>query len=112
MGGEIDSPIMAMMGEEAPTYKEYVIPTNPAYKSRAVALLQKASEDVGVSVSGGLSGGLNISVDTDSEEVVANLQTIASKLDELLQVFKQSGKSGNTTERAPKANSMSIRNFI
>jgi hypothetical protein len=56
-GGIVKSPI-TMMGEEAPRYPEFVIPTNPAYRRRAQMLLNKASLAVGVNgyAQGGVIG--------------------------------------------------------
>lgn len=46
-GGMVSSPI-TLMGEEAPRYPEFVIPTNPAYRQRARGLLNQASTAIGV----------------------------------------------------------------
>lgn len=64
-GGVVDRPI-AIMGEDAPTFAEYVIPTNPAYRGRAQQLAIAAASAVGVpgfalggildAVKGGASG--------------------------------------------------------
>lgn len=54
-GGKVTMPV-AIMGEEAPTHPEWVIPTNPAYRSRAIGLWAKAAHDIGVP--GFASGGL------------------------------------------------------
>lgn len=40
---------MIMMGEEAPRHPEYVIPTNPAYRKRAVGLYQQLGSELGIS---------------------------------------------------------------
>jgi tail lysozyme/D-alanyl-D-alanine carboxypeptidase-like protein len=45
-GGMVNNP-MVMMGEEAPMYPEFVIPTNPAYRKRAQSLLVQAAGVVG-----------------------------------------------------------------
>jgi hypothetical protein len=59
-GGLVTSPI-TLMGEEAPKYPEYVIPTNPAYRKRAQRLAMQASAEVGVGLArGGAFGGLNL----------------------------------------------------
>jgi hypothetical protein len=112
MGGSINQPTMALMGEDAPKYKEYVIPTNPSYRNRAVDLLNQASSDVGVTASGNLgSGGLNVNVENDNTEVVSNLQVIVSKLDELLKTLS-GNKPTYAPERAVSPNSTSIMNYI
>lgn len=46
-GGLVDRPI-AIMGEEAPRFPEFVIPTNPAYRGRAQQLAAAAAGAVGV----------------------------------------------------------------
>jgi hypothetical protein len=50
-GGVVGAPIV-MMGEEAPRYPEYVIPTNPAYRGRAVGLLSQAAAAIGMATGG------------------------------------------------------------
>lgn len=42
----LNSPLI-MMGEEAPQHPEYIIPTNPAYRKRALSLLFDAAEKLG-----------------------------------------------------------------
>lgn len=46
-GGMVRKP-MAIVGEEAPRHPEFVIPTNPAYRSRAVGLYQQLGKQLGV----------------------------------------------------------------
>lgn len=46
-GGKVTKP-MAIVGEEAPRHPEYVIPTNPAYRSRAMGLWQETGSKLGV----------------------------------------------------------------
>lgn len=46
-GGKVTMPI-AVMGEEAPTHPEWVIPTNPAYRDRAVGLWMETARDLGI----------------------------------------------------------------
>lgn len=46
-GGKVTAPIV-IMGEEAPEHPEWVIPTNPAYRSRAIGLWQLAGRELGV----------------------------------------------------------------
>lgn len=53
-GGVVDSPIV-MMGEEAPTHPEFVIPTNPAYRGRAKGLLAQAAGAIGLADGGVVS---------------------------------------------------------
>lgn len=50
-GGLINRP-MTFMGEEAPHHPEYVIPTNPAYRKRAVGLLGQAAGAIGLAEGG------------------------------------------------------------
>ena len=45
-GGYVNSPI-TLLGEESPTHPEWVIPENPAYRSRALGLWQAAGERIG-----------------------------------------------------------------
>jgi hypothetical protein len=49
--GLVSRPIV-MMGEEAPRHPEYVIPTNPAYRGRAQALLKQAAGAIGFQAGG------------------------------------------------------------
>lgn len=53
-GGLVTSPIV-LMGEEAPTHPEFVIPTNPAYRDRAQQLLMQAMETIGLAEGGVVS---------------------------------------------------------
>lgn len=46
-GGKVTTP-MAIVGEEAPRHPEYVIPTNPAYRGRALGLMGAAMRDLGL----------------------------------------------------------------
>lgn len=46
-GGKVTMPI-AIMGEEAPTHPEWVIPTNPAYRQRAIGLWMSTARDLGI----------------------------------------------------------------
>lgn len=46
-GGKITSPIV-LMGEEAPTHPEWVIPTNPAYRQRAISLWMASARELGI----------------------------------------------------------------
>lgn len=50
-GGIVDKPI-TLMGEEAPTWPEIVVPTNPAYRERARALLLYAARSIGLAAGG------------------------------------------------------------
>lgn len=43
-GGVIDTPTTARIGEDAPLYPEYMIPSNPKYRDRARLLLAQASK--------------------------------------------------------------------
>ena len=52
-GGFVSRPI-TLMGEEAPMHPEFVIPTNPAYRGRARALLAQAAGTIGFA-----GGGVN-----------------------------------------------------
>jgi hypothetical protein len=49
--GLINRP-MTFMGEEAPAHPEFIIPTNPAYRSRAVGLLGQAAKAIGFAQGG------------------------------------------------------------
>lgn len=46
-GDIIDRPTMAMIGEGRQGYPEYVIPTDPAFRKRAMQLFAKLGEDLG-----------------------------------------------------------------
>jgi len=46
-GGKVTAPI-AIMGEEAPQHPEWVIPTNPAYRGRALGLWAAAARELGI----------------------------------------------------------------
>jgi TP901 family phage tail tape measure protein len=50
-GGIVNRP-MTFMGEEAPRHKEFVIPTNPAYRGRARGLVAQAALAVGFAQGG------------------------------------------------------------
>jgi hypothetical protein len=53
-GGLVNSPI-TLMGEEAPKHPEFVIPTNPAYRTRARGLLAQAAGAIGFAKGGVMS---------------------------------------------------------
>lgn len=53
-GGLVNHPI-TLMGEEAPRHPEFVIPTNPAYRSRAQMLLGQAAGAIGLAEGGVVS---------------------------------------------------------
>lgn len=53
-GGLVNRPI-TLMGEEAPRHPEFVIPTNPAYRSRAQGLLAQAAGAIGLAKGGTFS---------------------------------------------------------
>lgn len=46
-GGVVNRP-QVLVGEEAPTHPEFVIPTNPAYRGRATALMAQAASRMGM----------------------------------------------------------------
>ena len=47
-GGIIDRPMLSMVGEEAPAHPEFIIPTNPSRRGRAVGLWLSAGRSLGV----------------------------------------------------------------
>lgn len=55
-GGVVNTP-MAIVGEEAPRHPEYVIPTNPAYRGRAMALTTSLMHELGMAGVPGFSIG-------------------------------------------------------
>jgi TP901 family phage tail tape measure protein len=55
-GGLVNAPI-TLMGEEAPKHPEFVIPTNPAYRTRARGLLAQAAGAIGFAKGGVMSQG-------------------------------------------------------
>ena len=57
-GTRLTAPVV-MMGEEAPAHPEFVIPTNPAYRQRAVGLYQQLGSELGMQAfaKGGILGG-------------------------------------------------------
>lgn len=57
--GLVKTPI-TLMGEEAPRHPEFVIPTNPAYRSRAQGLLKQAAGVIGLAKGGVVSGGTSV----------------------------------------------------
>lgn len=46
-GGRVTRPL-AIVGEEAPRHPEYVIPTNPAYRGRAIGLTHQLVKELGI----------------------------------------------------------------
>lgn len=52
-GNIIDRPMLSLVGEDAPTWPEYIIPTNPLHRDRAVKLLGAATKDIAGFASGG-----------------------------------------------------------
>lgn len=47
-GGIIDRPTLSMVGEGRKGFPEYVIPTDPSFRARAMKLFSKLGEDLGV----------------------------------------------------------------
>lgn len=47
-GGVIDRPMLSMVGEEAPAHPEFIIPTNPSRRGRAMGLWLDAGRALGV----------------------------------------------------------------
>lgn len=47
-GNVIDRPTLSILGEDAPTWSEYVIPTNPRHRQRALGLLGQATAALGL----------------------------------------------------------------
>lgn len=47
-GGYIDHPMLSMVGEEAPAHPEFIIPTNPSRRGRAMGLWLDAGRALGV----------------------------------------------------------------
>ena len=114
-GDKITEPTNAIIGEDAPQYPEYAIPTNPAYKNRAVDLLKSAANDIGVSTSELAGGGMNIHVNSDNTQVVSELQAVVGRLDELIDVMTKSlspMKVAFAPQRVASTDSTNIRNFI
>lgn len=56
-GGKVTRPL-AIVGEEAPRHPEYVIPTNPAYRGRAIGLTRSLMGELGIGVPGFALGGV------------------------------------------------------
>lgn len=56
VGGRVRKPALLSIGEEAPTHEEYVIPTNPTYRQRALGLLGEAAAKLGVGIAGAARG--------------------------------------------------------
>lgn len=68
-GAKIDKPTF-VTGEEAPRWPEYVIPTNPAYRGRALGFLMEAAQKLGLGYARGGALGVRrsypmLSGDTD-----------------------------------------------
>jgi hypothetical protein len=62
VGGKINRPL-AIVGEEAPRHPEYVIPTNPAYRGRALGLFGALGSELqvpGFKLGGIIGGGLDL----------------------------------------------------
>lgn len=62
-GSQITRPMM-VIGEEAPRHKEFIVPTNPAYRQRALGLFSQLGSELGVP--GFKKGGVSGSVSADS----------------------------------------------
>lgn len=74
-GGVVSSP-MVVMGEDAPRFDEYVIPTNPAHRSRALDLVERAAAAIGAPRGGGgpLIGELHVHGSAiDAEQLARSL---------------------------------------
>lgn len=87
-GGGITKGPMAVIGEGS-NPREYVIPTDQRYRSRAVMLLQQAMQEIGLTPNvqaEGLSAriGLSLGLELDSSTTVVQAQALASSLNETL----------------------------
>lgn len=56
-GGRLDRPVFLLAGEDAPNHPEYFIPTNPAFRDRALPLLAEAAGALGARVEAFQRGG-------------------------------------------------------
>lgn len=84
-GGVVDAPI-AIVGEEAPTHPEVIIPSNPAYRRRAVALWQTAGRMLGIPgfALGGVIGKLGSGVISGAKTLAGAAGKIVGRLAGLL----------------------------
>lgn len=80
-GGRVNS-ITAIVGEEAPRWPEYVIPTNPQHRRRALDLMSQASGDLGVAglAAGGVVGAWEERGNWVRDEAVRRYERLASEL--------------------------------
>lgn len=81
-GGKVTAPI-AIMGEEAPEHPEWVIPTNPAYRKRAVSLWAMAAKELGIPgfALGGLFDAAKSAAGSAAKTVVPGLGAVTSAAD-------------------------------
>ena len=81
-GGKVTAPI-AIMGEEAPEHPEWVIPTNPAYRKRAVSLWAMAAKELGIPgfALGGLFDAAKSAASTAVKTAVPGLGAVTSAAD-------------------------------
>lgn len=93
-GGVVNTP-MAIVGEEAPRHPEYVIPTNPAYRGRAIGLTMSLMNELGIAGVPGffLGGVLGKAVDVLSGGIGGLLDKLPSPGDYLPGWLQPMGKS-------------------
>jgi murein DD-endopeptidase MepM/ murein hydrolase activator NlpD len=109
-GGIVSTPTLSLMGEG--NSEEYIIPTDPAYRERAKGLLLGASQAVGVSSVAQNGNNISLEVNTDSPEVVSILQTMVSKIEELIGIQKNGGNPRYRPEPVISTNASNIKNFL
>lgn len=89
-GAVVSSPVFAMVGERH--HREYVITTEPAYRSRSLALIESLSRDLGVKPSGATSY-INIAVDArGASDPVATERAVIRAVETLLDREVSSGR--------------------
>jgi hypothetical protein len=57
-GGRLDKPTVTLAGEDAPTFPEFYISTNPSFRGRSISLLAEAARRVGGRFEAYRSGGV------------------------------------------------------
>jgi uncharacterized membrane protein YuzA (DUF378 family) len=78
-GGTVTEPTV-IMGEEAPTHPEWVIPENPAYRKRAIGLWATAGKRIGAYAQGGVMGAIGSAASSVGDLVNTGLHGLSGLL--------------------------------
>lgn len=99
VGGEITHPQLAIVGEDAPAHPEYIIPTNPTFRDRALHLWLAAGRRLGIR--GFQAGGSTTVDDADLGVKVSDRYAVKEPKAKTATAPKTRAPSSSHTSAAP-----------